>query len=254
MTEGYAKLTNHTDFPSWNGLDVLLITLGCAVLLLLGIGMILFIQQASEPSMIFVNAETSISLSLLLGLVETFALSVGVYLLGMLRRGYRWSVMGFRLITKPWIIGALAISIVAIPLTGLITFLVLLFMGQPLENPQIDFLLPKDISPLGAIAMMFLGGTIIPFAEELYFRGVLYPWLRKRLGFWLGALINGLLFGFAHLNIAIGTAAFVLGLILALSYEYSKSLWVPFLIHAIHNSTKILLLYLLIAFGLNINF
>jgi len=254
MTEGYSKLTNHTDFPSWSGLDVLLITLGCAVLLLLGIGMILFIQQASVPSRVLITTETSISLSLQLGVIETFALSIAVYLLGMLRRGYQWSVMGFRLITKHWIIGILAISILAIPLTGLITFLVLLLMGQPLENPQIDFLLPKDLSPLGAIAMLFLGGTFIPFAEELYFRGVLYPWLRRRLGLWLGALINGLLFGIAHLNIAIGTAAFVLGLILALSYEYSKSLWVPFLIHAIHNSAKILLLYLLIASGLNINF
>jgi membrane protease YdiL (CAAX protease family) len=43
-------------------------------------------------------------------------------------------------------------------------------LGLPLENPQLDFLLPEDISLITATLMILLAGILVPIAEELIFR------------------------------------------------------------------------------------
>ncbi len=248
MKHNHRTTDNNLTFPQWSWFDIVLITLGCGFFLYLGIVLILYLRGMDE-SVKTLSEITSTSLTLQLGLVEIIALSLSVYILGMRRHHYDWKAIGFRPIPRNWVFGAIIISFIAIPLTGLIALFVQLTFGLPLENPQLDFLLPKDLTPFGGVAILFLGGITIPFVEELYFRGVLYPWFSNRVGVWLRAFINGLGFGFVHLNLAIGSAAFVLGVILALSYEYSKTLWVPYLIHMINNSTKIVLLYLLLNLG-----
>jgi len=44
-------------------------------------------------------------------------------------------------------------------------------------------------------------------------------------------------------------AALLLGIILALVFEYSRSLWSAVLVHVLNNGLKILLLYILVALG-----
>jgi membrane protease YdiL (CAAX protease family) len=83
----------------------------------------------------------------------------------------------------------------------------------------------------------------------LVFRGVLYPLLRNRWGLWPGVLASSLIFAVIHGDIAVGVTAFVLGIILALVFEYSRSLWSAVLVHVLNNSLKILLLYILVALG-----
>jgi membrane protease YdiL (CAAX protease family) len=140
--------------------------------------------------------------------------------------------------------------LIAIPVTGLLTILVLLVLGLPLENPQLDFLVPEGFNWLSAIGMLLLGGVAAPFGEELIFRGVLYKLLRERWGLWPGVLVSSLIFALVHGDIAVGVSAFVLGIILALVFEYSRSLWASVLVHVINNSVKILLLYVFVALGL----
>jgi membrane protease YdiL (CAAX protease family) len=88
-------------------------------------------------------------------------------------------------------------------------------------------------------------GLLVPIAEELYFRGLLYGWLKTRLGFWLRVLISSAIFGLAHFDsIAVVASSFVLGMVNAVAYEKSKSLWLPIAIHMVTNSAAIILLYL----------
>jgi membrane protease YdiL (CAAX protease family) len=127
-----------------------------------------------------------------------------------------------------------------------------LIMGMPIENPQLPFLAPQGFSWFGAISMFILAGLVAPFAEELYFRGVFYQWLRQRWGVWPGILVSSLVFGIVHGELSVAGAAFVLGLILAWIYEQSGSLWIAILVHAINNSFKVLALYLFLALGINV--
>jgi membrane protease YdiL (CAAX protease family) len=176
----------------------------------------------------------------------------GVYLFGLLRRGYRWDRVGIRPVEKLWVVYSLILAILVIPLTAIITILVMLAMGLPMENPQIEFLLPEDLTDISAFLMLLLAGVIAPFAEELLFRGVFYTMLKERWGVWPGVLISSFVFGLAHANFAVGLTAFLLGILLALVFEYSQSLWTAVLIHAINNSSKLVLLYLLLKLGFDL--
>jgi membrane protease YdiL (CAAX protease family) len=149
-----------------------------------------------------------------------------------------------------WMLIGLAFGLVLTPLSGLIMLGLQILLGLPLENPQLPFLAPEGFSWFGLASMFLLGGVVVPFAEELYFRGVLYRWLHGRWGLWPGALVSSLVFGAVHGDVPIAGAAFSLGVVLAWIYERSQSLWPAVLIHITNNVIKILALYIFLAFGL----
>lgn len=83
---------------------------------------------------------------------------------------------------------------------------------------------------------VLLACFIGPFAEECFFRGVLYPAIKHKTSRWLAILISGGLFGMVHTNLVSFLPIMLLGCLLAYVYERSGSLAGPFLIHAVHNS------------------
>ncbi|MBE0409345.1 MAG: CPBP family intramembrane metalloprotease [Anaerolineales bacterium] len=237
--------------PLWNWLDILLIIIGIAAFFLLGFTVFGLYFQLVEGEFSTI-LEPSILSSLALTGIEFFALTASVYFLGMRRKKLAWTDVGFKALSVGWLIAVLVISIVVIPLSGLISALTLVILDQPLINPQLDFLIPEGFTWVGALGMLILGGIAVPFAEELIFRGVIYKWLRDSWGIWPGILISSLIFGIVHVEISVVVAAFFLGIILALAYEYSRSLWSAVLIHAVNNSVKIGLLYAIVALGIDI--
>lgn len=105
----------------------------------------------------------------------------------------------------------------------------------PRLQEQLD-VLQRDRTPLLVAALWISAVGIAPFVEELLFRGFLYPVLRQRLGLLPALLGIGLLFGLAHGNVTSLLPLAAFGLILALMMEFSRSLWVPWLAHAVFNS------------------
>lgn len=137
----------------------------------------------------------------------------------------------------------------AIPISGLITLAIMLVLDLPLENPQLDFLLPEKISPPEMAGMLLTAGVFAPLGEEFLFRGILYPLFRNKWGVFAGTLLSSLVFAIAHLNILIAINAFLLGILFAVLFEYSRSLWVPGLMHILNNTLRLATLYLLIRLG-----
>jgi membrane protease YdiL (CAAX protease family) len=95
----------------------------------------------------------------------------------------------------------------------------------------------------GGVAVT-LGGALLvavvaPVAEELLFRGYLFPALRARTGTWAGALVTGVVFGAVH---AAGTDARYLlplaffGVALCLLYAWTGSLYPCIALHAANNT------------------
>jgi membrane protease YdiL (CAAX protease family) len=87
-------------------------------------------------------------------------------------------------------------------------------------------------------------GLVIPVAEEVVFRGCLFPGLKKSLGLWPGLLLSAALFAFAHLELVAFPPLFVMGLLAALLYERTKTLAAPVVLHALSNTTSVMLLLL----------
>lgn len=78
-------------------------------------------------------------------------------------------------------------------------------------------------------------GLVIPFAEEVIFRGLGFASLREKLPFWLSAVLSAALFGLYHGNLPQGVYAFFIGLALAWLYEVSGTLPAPYLFHVSAN-------------------
>jgi len=92
------------------------------------------------------------------------------------------------------------------------------------------------------IFTLFVVGSIIaPIAEELYFRGVLFGYLR-RFGLIVALIISTLVFTFLHQE-GMLLFQFVGGVIFAVSYEIEKNIVVPIVIHIIGNIVLMLMFY-----------
>jgi membrane protease YdiL (CAAX protease family) len=246
-TTEFDTLTPPQEF-TWKWVDLFWILLGTGVIFILG----LFIYMAFLGRKGFNPQELlqpTMELSLVSAALEAVALIGGVYLLGIRRRKQSWKAVGLRPAKRHWLLIATIITLIAVPFISIITILLFLVLKMPMVNPQLEFLLPEGFTQLGAWGMLILAGILAPFGEELLFRGVFYPLLRDKWGVWPAVLLSSLIFGIIHGDITVGLTAFLLGIILALIYEYSRSLWTSILVHAINNSAKIALLYLLIKLG-----
>lgn len=81
-------------------------------------------------------------------------------------------------------------------------------------------------------------------AEEILFRGVLFRIVEEKLGSYISLIISALIFGLLHLanpnstiTAAIGLAIQA-GLLLGVSYMYSRNLWFPIAMHFAWNFTE----------------
>jgi uncharacterized protein len=81
-----------------------------------------------------------------------------------------------------------------------------------------------------------------PVSEEVCFRGFLFGGLRERLPRLGAALISGLVFGGLHATTGVSAVPplIVFGVILALLYEKTGSIWPGILLHMLNNSVALI--------------
>jgi membrane protease YdiL (CAAX protease family) len=75
-----------------------------------------------------------------------------------------------------------------------------------------------------------------PLAEEVVFRGYIYPAMKRFTNISVAVIFTGILFGAVHGNLGALLPLTVLGIILALAYELTGSLWAPIAIHFCFNA------------------
>jgi membrane protease YdiL (CAAX protease family) len=93
--------------------------------------------------------------------------------------------------------------------------------------------IPTQTSDL--ILFFIVGGLFGPVAEELFFRGILYGFLR-RWGVIVAVILSALIFVLCHpIHQGIPVTRLLGGLLFALAYEFGGSLMVPITIHALGN-------------------
>jgi uncharacterized protein len=127
-----------------------------------------------------------------------------------------------------WIFAALVAYLV---LTSIYTVLV-----DPPSEQLPSGLEDADQNVLLAVATGMLLIVVAPLAEEVFFRGFLYQAFRNSFGVLPGALLSALIFGAIHLEFFKLVQLAILGVILALLFEKTRSLWSPIILHAVNNT------------------
>ena len=83
-----------------------------------------------------------------------------------------------------------------------------------------------------------------PISEELYFRGLIHRFLIPRMGFIWRVLVSSLFFGLGHIDSAgVAVSSFIMGIVLAVVYEKSESLWIPIIMHILTNTFAVIALF-----------
>lgn len=106
----------------------------------------------------------------------------------------------------------------------------------PSHGEVMESIIPAE----GNFLLIFLSiAIVVPIFEEVMHRGIIYQQLKKGLPLPLAILAQALIFGIFHLNWLQGMYAFLGGIVLALLYEYTRSLWAPILMHMGWNATSL---------------
>ena len=98
----------------------------------------------------------------------------------------------------------------------------------------------------GQAVLQILGlGILVPLAEELVFRGLMYGRMKRLMPVKLAALLSALLFALYHGNPIQIIFAFPMALVLTAVYEHGKLFVFPILFHMGANLTAVLLNFFL---------
>lgn len=95
----------------------------------------------------------------------------------------------------------------------------------------------------GLLVAILIGALVAPVVEELFFRGFLYPALRRRLGVAGGIVVSAVVFGLFHANAWLIFPTTAIGMILAYLYEREGSLGPPIMLHSLNNLISIVVIY-----------
>jgi membrane protease YdiL (CAAX protease family) len=94
---------------------------------------------------------------------------------------------------------------------------------------------PLPESKASILLYLLIGVVIGPLAEEIFFRGIVYGYLR-RWGVFAAVAVSTLLFVLPHLTGgSLPVTQLVGGIVFALAYEKEKNLMVPITVHCLGN-------------------
>lgn len=223
---------------AWTWSDVLLsLPLGVVLWITLGFGLVTtIIPLLPQHDHALRTSVSSFLVSL------TFYGGVMGAVLGLvtLHRHAPVAALGWRAAPVRWIVGAIPLAVAAYVLVVLVGGV------QNVLFPADHCGQARDVLrayPGDHVLAVIVVAVIAPAAEETFFRGFLFGWLRGRMPLWSAVAVSALVFGLAHLQPVVLIPLFILGCILALVYERSGSLLPGIVIHGMFNLVGITLIF-----------
>lgn len=132
---------------------------------------------------------------------------------------------------------ALIFTWLSMPLTTLINVISMLFVDNTV------MMLSEQILGVAFPVMLFFMAVVPAFCEETLFRGVVYGGYRKHGDKFVAVLLSGFLFGIMHMNLNQALYAFAIGILLALLFEATDSIFPTMLFHFVYNAQSCCLMY-----------
>ncbi len=185
---------------------------------------------------------TGFAIALTLSMALQWLVVCGLSLLGLrLWRRSNFAALGLSFRRLPAALAAAGKTFLAVlPLTtGLALLSKLIYVHitshAPPEHPILKAVAAQP--PAADVAVLVvLTVLVIPFFEELFFRGLIQTTLMRLGRPWLAILLSALVFGFAHSGVPQTVPTiFVLGLALGYVFYRTRSLAASFALHALFN-------------------
>jgi membrane protease YdiL (CAAX protease family) len=143
-------------------------------------------------------------------------------------------------------LGAL-VSVLILPvglsLTELVARLLKYFGTEPIVQQPVQ-MMKQASSTLQLIVHGLAAVIFAPIVEEIIFRGVLYPTVKKYFNPKAGLWGVSLLFALSHQNLTVILPLTVLAIFLTFLYETTRNLLAPILAHSLFNAANFVLLLL----------
>ena len=177
------------DGPTW----------GVGEAILAYVGAFSLAAVASVP--LFALVGTSDTSSMLANVVVALAIVGGLlWWLRLRHPGWRDAVglraaSPLRDLVAGFVFGAVAYPVIAVVVASSLGLVLQRISGEAVRTPE---QVPTDLPPIGIALVVVYAILVAPVAEEFFFRGVLFPAARARLGLWPGAFLSGLAFGLIH--------------------------------------------------------
>lgn len=174
---------------------------------------------------------------------QTAATVLLVWLATVVLNGASWGDLGIRGSSGKNFVGyGLLAGIALLFLVALMS--IILARLQPNIQPQeFERILRTVHTAKGFIVMLVMGCVLAPLAEELLFRGMLYPAVRRYLGPVGGAIVAGIIFGMVHWDIWRAIPLAIGGIVLCYIYEKTGSILVSAVAHGVWNGIMALIIY-----------
>lgn len=174
-------------------------------------------------------------------LLQTFIIVFAIiYFLAF--RGARLADVGIKRginVFKMGVIGGILLFL-AVIISGIVIELILPFTPelQPVAQLMIEAEDYKDF-----LFFLFIGAFLAPVGEELYFRGVVYPAFKSKMGITAAMILSGCFFAILHFDIVRFIPLAIGGFGLAYIYERTSSIFAPIIAHSTWNAVMMCLLY-----------
>jgi len=175
-------------------------------------------------------------------LVAELGMLLPVWAFGVRKYRLPWSSVGFQGFN---VLRAFGLACLLLLVSFTFNAIWAVFLGLFTLRAQPDVLPLFGGGIAGLSQALLVGGLVAPVAEEAFFRGYLFAGLRKYLGRVAAIALSAALFALAHVWPTSWPPIFVLGVLFALLYEQTASIWPAVIVHGFINTLAFLASYLL---------
>lgn len=178
----------------------------------------------------------------LMGLTIAITLILGVYFIALRPKKLSWSEVGIKkFASKDW--KTIIVFSIILMVGATIIMVLTSFLGNSWENRKTETM-QQNITFFPILIAFISAAIISPIYEEIFYRGFLYRWLRTRIGFISAVLISSIIFTVVHIPTYNAMPVnFFSGIIFALAYERTNSIWPAIIIHGLTNGIMVVLTF-----------
>jgi len=146
-----------------------------------------------------------------------------------------FKALGFRKTPLRGVVFWIVVLMLAIFAVNFLYSVVITYFHLNLQTNDQVLLAHSKQEPLTTYATLFAAVFIAPFCEEIFFRGFVFPGLRKNMPVGAAIIVSSLLFAVAHADPGSFPVLLIIGLALAFIRWRTASIWPGMLLHMLNN-------------------